>query len=117
RLTIVEIKAQRIEGEAKRRHVRAELAAVKRGLSSLALEGESCELVEELRRVNEALWEAEDGLRDHEGAEEFGEGFVGLARSVYRLNDQRSGLKRRLNELLTAAWQEQKQYGRDDTRV
>src|SRR5262249_52818017 len=46
RLTILEIKAQRIEGEAKRRHVRAELAAVKRGLSSLALEGESCELVE-----------------------------------------------------------------------
>jgi hypothetical protein len=52
----------------------------------------------ELKAVNGRLWEAEDALRGCERAGDFGPRFVGLARSVYRRNDQRAALKRRINE-------------------
>jgi hypothetical protein len=56
------------------------------------------------------MWEGEDAIRVCEREEDFGERFVGLARSVYRLNDERGGLKRRISELAGATWSEQKQY-------
>jgi hypothetical protein len=63
-----------------------------------------------LRRVNEDLWEIEDAIREHEAAEDFGLGFVELARSVYRQNDLRAAIKRQINDLLGSALIEEKSY-------
>jgi hypothetical protein len=52
----------------------------------------------------------EDGLRLCERASDFGERFVGLARSVYRHNDRRAALKRQIDEELGSPWGEQKAY-------
>ena len=54
----------------------------------------------ELADVNRRLWDVEDSLRQCEATGSFGPRFVELARSVYRLNDERSALKRRTNQLL-----------------
>ena len=57
---------------------------------------ELAELTGELHRVNEALWDIEDAIRACERAGDFGPRFVDLARSVYRENDRRASLKRRM---------------------
>jgi len=64
----------------------------------------------ELRRVNEALWDVEDALRACEAHAEFGPRFVELARSVYRLNDERAALKRSINLDLGSNLVEEKSY-------
>jgi hypothetical protein len=64
----------------------------------------------ELRAVNEKLWDLEDAIRLCEQRQDFGAGFVELARSVYRLNDERAAVKGKINGLLGAAFAEQKEY-------
>ena len=63
-----------------------------------------------LKRANETLWDVEDRIRDCERAKDFGPRFVELARSVYVTNDERSRLKRRINELLGSRLIEEKSY-------
>ncbi len=71
-------------------------------------------LTAELKAVNEALWVIEDEIRLCERASDFGPRFVELARSVYLQNDQRSVLKRQINELLGSRIVEEKSYARYD---
>ncbi len=112
RIAILELKAERLADAAKRQAVRAELAALRSARDrSLPASAELEGLAAGLRRVNAVLWDVEDRLRACEAAGEFGERFVELARSVYRTNDERAALKRRVNELLGAAFDEPKQYG------
>ena len=75
-------------------------------LSSDALKA----LTVELRSVNEALWDIEDGIRDCERAGDFGTKFIELARSVYAKNDHRAALKRKINVLLGSKLIEEKSY-------
>ena len=63
-----------------------------------------------MKKINETLWDIEDRIREHERAGDFGASFIGLARAVYRTNDERGRLKRRLNELLGSALVEEKHY-------
>jgi len=75
--------------------------------------GELVALQEELRRVNWELWQVEDRLRAFESRSDFGPEFVADARSVYKLNDQRFQLKRRVDALLGSALSETKVYVSD----
>ena len=111
RLTILQIKAERLTDPAKLPPIRAELAAladVRR--RSLPHTPELDALARDLRQVNEALWQIEDDLRAADAAGDFGPRFVYLARRVYRTNDRRSALKRRANVLLGSAFRDEKQY-------
>ena len=67
-------------------------------------------LTVELRAVNVSLWEIEDDIRLCEAARDFGERFIELARSVYKVNDRRGQCKRRINELLGSGIVEEKCY-------
>jgi hypothetical protein len=60
--------------------------------------------------VNEALWDIEDDIRDHERRQDFGPGFIELARQVYLTNDRRAAIKRAVNQLLGSALKEEKSY-------
>jgi hypothetical protein len=60
--------------------------------------------------VNESLWQIEDDIRAADARGDFGPAFVELARSVYRTNDRRAELKRRINALLGSAMRDEKQY-------
>ena len=67
-------------------------------------------LKDELRQVNEALSDIEDRIRDCEREQNFGEEFIQLARAVYKTNDRRAELKRRINEISGSALMEIKSH-------
>jgi hypothetical protein len=111
KLTILEIKAARITDAAKLAHVRHELDLLLAARdAAVETTRELDQLVDELRRVNEEIWEIEEGVRAREREQDFGPRFVELARSVYRTNDHRAAVKRRINDLLGSAIVEEKSY-------
>ena len=111
KLTILEIKLDRIDDEAKLANVRREHELLSRVWRESDFEAEEVlRLRDQLREVNEALWEIEDAIRDEERERRFGERFVELARSVYQRNDHRAALKKRINEALGSEIVEEKSY-------
>lgn len=111
KLTILRLKAARIADPAKRANVTRELAALEAiWRRDVPRAGELAAEETGLAHVNAALWDVEDALRECEAAARFDAAFVALARSVYRHNDERAALKRRVNEKLGSAWREEKSY-------
>jgi tetratricopeptide (TPR) repeat protein len=111
KITILEIKRERLSDAAKRENVITELAVLTQARDrSITSSGDLTGLIDELRAVNEALWQVEDDLRLAERAGDFGSRFIELARSVYRLNDRRAAIKRQLNEHLGSRLIEEKSY-------
>jgi hypothetical protein len=113
KITILEIKTQRMTDAIQLANVRRELRLVcaireQRGHEHAAL----AELTSELRHLNESLWDIEDGVRDCERRGEFGLEFIGLARSVYKTNDRRSAVKRELDRIGGSAIGLEKLYSR-----
>ena len=60
--------------------------------------------------INETLWNIEDRIRKYEMEENFGEEFVQLARSVYKFNDKRSVIKKKINIEHGSNFVEEKSY-------
>ena len=111
KITILEIKSERVASGDKLRNVRVELAELSAARdASIAPSRALDRLTASLKLVNQTLWWVEDELRAHERDADFGPSFVALARSVYRLNDQRATLKRQINELLQSVIVEEKFY-------
>jgi len=111
KITILEIKKERIADAGKLKNVNLEWETLTGALDanvekSVALS----DLTASLKSVNEALWEIEDDIRDCERASDFGDRFVELARAVYVTNDKRAALKRDINELLGSRMIEEKSY-------
>jgi hypothetical protein len=110
KITILQIKASRIAARDARANVAHELASL-RGVAGEALYAASvAPLMEQLQAVNEQLWEIEDKIREREAEGDFGQRFVELARSVYKTNDLRAAIKRRINEALGSELVEEKSY-------
>ena len=115
KLTILEIKSQRITDASKLANISRELEMLRSCVSrSLEPCAELTELTARLRSVNERLWDVEDKIRDCDRERHFGPRFIELARSVYRTNDERSELKRRINDLAGSELVEEKSYARYD---
>tara|TARA_R110002050_G_scaffold127252_1_gene248120 strand:+ start:91 stop:474 length:384 start_codon:yes stop_codon:yes gene_type:complete len=68
--------------------------------------------VDQLSEVNSKLWDIEDWIRDCEKELRFDKEFVELARSVYKLNDERSEIKRHINLLTKSQLIEEKSYSK-----
>ena len=110
KLTILEIKRERIADPSKRANVDKEYRLL-RDIADAAIRTEAVgPLLAQLKTVNEALWEIEDAIREREAQGDFGPAFVALARSVYKRNDERAALKRRLNLRLNSDLVEEKSY-------
>jgi len=111
KLTILEIKLERIDDEAKLANVRREHELLSGVWAKAAVDDEAIvSLRDQLRKVNEALWEIEDDIRDEERDRRFGDRFIELARSVYVRNDERAALKKQVNERLGSVIVEEKSY-------
>lgn len=111
KITILEIKSARITDVHKLKHVRQELAGLSAARDQAIKPSRELDaLTEQLKAINETLWEVEDALRVCEMTSNFGHGFIELARAVYRNNDQRALIKRRINDLLGSHLVEEKQY-------
>jgi hypothetical protein len=109
RLAILEIKLERIAAPEKRLHVQREYVELCRLRDSIAAERFAAQ-VAALKDVNAQLWQSEDDIREHERRQDFGPGFLALARSIYRHNDKRAALKRAINEACGSALMEEKSY-------
>jgi arginine deiminase len=111
KLTILEIKLEKISDPDKLKNIRREHDSLTRTFRQhVHATPELTDLMAQLKTANSSLWRIEDDIRDHERTANFGESFVKLARSVYRMNDQRSAIKRRINELLGSDLVEEKSY-------
>lgn len=111
KLTILEIKSERIDDPEKLRNVERELNLLRSCWEQSAVSGNDLEsLIGELKTVNQKLWAIEDDIRQKELDQVFDDGFVELARSVYLENDRRALIKRRINELTGSDLVEEKQH-------
>ncbi|MGH8191218.1 MAG: DUF6165 family protein [Rhodanobacteraceae bacterium] len=111
KLTILEIKAERMSDAAKLANVRDELQL----LTSLwtADEASATDVGAEraeLKHINETLWEIEDEIRVKEREQAFDARFIELARAVYHTNDERATVKRAINLKLGSRLVEEKSY-------
>lgn len=111
KITILRIKSARMTDPAKLANVRHELAQLEanwRASGAAIPEVSSDEAA--LQRVNEALWDIEDEIRDKELAQAFDARFIELARAVYVTNDERAAIKKRVNTRLGSTIVEEKSY-------
>lgn len=107
KITILEIKADRLTDAAAWRNVMRELHRI---APMWPNNGHAEALRADLKAINTRLWGIEDDIRRKEAAKDFGPEFVELARLVYQTNDIRSRIKRQINELLDSDLIEEKQY-------
>jgi len=111
KITILEIKSERINDPEKVANVKVELGLLQETWASFVSEDSIInDLHAQLKEINEALWEIEDDIRDKERAKEYDERFIELARSVYFTNDRRSQVKKELNLHLGSEIVEEKSY-------
>jgi hypothetical protein len=110
KITILEIKVERLAGETARGNAACELKLLRDVAAPVLAKTQIAELVARLRALNEALWEIEDRIRVHERTARFDAEFIALARAVYRRNDERGAVKRELNLALGSALVEEKSY-------
>ena len=107
KITILEIKAERITDPAKLQNVKTELNALR------PIEAEYSEVAfykKRLKAINESLWDIEDAIRVRERDQSFGEEFIDLARSVYFTNDKRAEIKKQINTVVGSEIVEEKSY-------
>lgn len=110
KLTILAIKRERITAAGPRANVAREYDLLHR-IGEPALQAPTvAALFAALAEVNAALWEIEDAIRAEDHAGRFGDAFVDLARAVYRTNDERATLKRRIDLALGSMLVEEKSY-------
>ncbi|MDR6095536.1 DUF6165 family protein [Stenotrophomonas sp. SORGH_AS_0321] len=111
KISILQIKSERISDEAKLTNVRTELSALEKTWMAHPAGGKDvAQLRAELKAVNEELWDIEDNIRLQDKAGDFGDAFVALARSVYLRNDERARIKKAINLALGSAYVEEKSY-------
>jgi hypothetical protein len=120
RLTIIQIKANKIKDPSKISHIMEDLRQLTEVLDKLAkwCEGNKqtskwhalTPLTVNLRHLNSEIWDIEDKIRALEKAKDFGEEFIQTARSVYFTNDKRAEVKRQINDLFNSDIREEKSY-------
>ena len=111
KITILEIKLERISAQTKLVNIKKELDVLTSAYNeSIPISDKLKQLMNELKSVNEDLWDIEDEIRSCERIEDFGDSFIKLARSVYITNDKRMGIKRAINDLLGSEIVEEKSY-------
>jgi hypothetical protein len=111
KLTILQIKSERMSDAVKLANVRTELALLE---ATWQESGHDTRLIASewaaLKAINEKLWVIEDDIRDLERAKTFDAKFVELARAVYFTNDERAQVKRAINTQLGSRIVEEKSY-------
>lgn len=108
KLTIIEIKLERIADEEKRKNLKHELDVLDKAVSDII--DRSNPLYKSLYKVNTELWNIEDHIRELERNKDFGKDFIETARSVYFKNDLRSDIKRQINLTTDSGLIEEKSY-------
>lgn len=118
RLTILEIKKEKISDHEKLKNVEKELEYVKEMVTNLPKFQDEKDnahvqkLISQLKMANEMLWSVEDELREKERKQEFDQDFIILARNVYFNNDKRAEIKKEINLAYGSEFIEEKSYAK-----
>ncbi|MGB0795704.1 MAG: DUF6165 family protein [Paracoccaceae bacterium] len=111
KITILEIKSERMSDAAKLQNVRHELSVLSATRDAHLGDVDGLDaLAARLKEINEALWVIEDDIRACEAEKDFGQKFIDLARAVYITNDKRAAVKKEINLLTGATIVEEKSY-------
>jgi hypothetical protein len=108
KLTIIQIKLERIKDKTKIENLRKEFVVLKKASSKLLTMDDPLYL--SLYGINCDLWDIEDRIRDLERRKDFGDEFIQTARAVYFCNDKRSAIKREINIRTASGLIEEKSY-------
>ena len=113
KITILQIKSEKILSPDSLKNIERELKQLKLTFdTTFAENSKALKLAEELRRINSKLWDVEDRIREKEKKKVFDNEFIQLARNVYIKNDQRSVIKRTINEAFGSELIEEKSYSK-----
>ncbi len=111
KITILEIKKEKINNKEKLVEVNKELISLNETLKkSINDESKILKFKNDLKNINLKLWDIEDGKRSAEKKSQFDEKFIELARSVYKFNDERAKIKLAINKALKSNIKEVKSY-------
>jgi len=111
KISILEIKLEKVKGKTNQEEINKEYKILKEVQSSSIEVTEKLKILfQEIKEVNLNLWNVEDKLRICEKNKDFGQNFIKLARDVYLINDKRSKIKSKINEVLGSNIKEIKQY-------
>ena len=112
KITILQIKKEKIANLKKVKKVSYELELLENSLNSFETSktAELKNLMNELKKINQKLWKIEDDIRLLEKNKKFDDNFINLARSVYITNDERFEVKNKINKLFSSEIEEVKSY-------
>jgi len=111
KLTILEIKQEKIKDPGKLKYINDEYSVLKDQLNkSVKSDPKLDELINSLKKINEKLWTIEDDKRLCEKNSDFGDKFVKLSRDVHFLNDDRAKIKLEINNYTGSKIKEIKEY-------
>ena len=111
KITILEIKKEKISNKEKLVEVNKELNSLNETLKkSINNESKISSFKNDLKNINLKLWDIEDGKRSAEKNNKFDERFIQLARNVYKFNDERAKIKLAINNALGSNIKEVKSY-------
>ena len=111
KITILEIKKEKISNKEKLVEVNKELISLNETLKkSINDQSKILSFKNDLKNINLKLWDIEDGKRLAEKNSQFNEKFIELARNVYKFNDERAKIKLAINNALGSNIKEVKSY-------
>ena len=115
KLSILQIKEQKITDPIKLSNVKTEIKELNKSILDLDINEKSSKnvlgaLKTELYETNFKLWDIEDALRKLESQKKFEREFISLARQVYITNDKRAEIKKEINRLTDSDIVEEKHY-------
>ena len=111
KLTILQIKLENLQDPNALNNVKIEYDELFKIFNNNFLEDDNAiRLLADLKNINKILWNIEDDIRDKERHKTFDEEFIELARSVYITNDERSRIKRNINNTFGSQFIEEKSY-------
>lgn len=105
KLTILEIKKEKCLDLNKLQNIEKELTYLKMIVDDLDIPEHH---INDLRKINQKLWDIEDQIRVFEAQEKFDDEFIELARSVYFTNDERFEIKNKINSAVNSNFKEEK---------
>ena len=108
KLSILEIKLDNVKDKSKLENIGREHTAL--SLVASHIPASPLELYNDLKSVNQELWDIEDRIRVKERNKEFDQEFIALARSVYQTNDKRAEIKKEINLHTGSNLVEEKSY-------
>ena len=111
KLTILEIKQEKIKDSEKLKYINDEYSVLKDELNkSVKTNPKLDELFNSLKKINAKLWVIEDDKRLCEKNSDFGEKFIKLSRDIHFLNDDRAKIKLEINNHTGSKIKEIKEY-------